>query len=179
MTAATQPHTITCLLAALKEAQDTVRSYDTKAQIVGVGFIFSINIIAQFGEKMGPAEHYGTIALILSWLLAIGPIVLFGFVLYPSRRMMEGLGDEAADVRHTFYLIGRKSRGFESYLADVEACDWPREIAAEIVKVTQLRDIKRHRFVRALSAAGISYVIIVLFQLGRSQDVLKFLFGTN
>jgi len=31
-----------CILAALKEVQDTVRAYDTKAQIVGVGFIFTM-----------------------------------------------------------------------------------------------------------------------------------------
>ena len=28
------------VLSALKEVQDTVRAYDTKAQIVGVGYIF-------------------------------------------------------------------------------------------------------------------------------------------
>ncbi len=44
------PFAVHAVLAALKEVQDTVRAYDTKAQIVGVGFIFSIGIITGFGE---------------------------------------------------------------------------------------------------------------------------------
>ena len=41
-----------CMLAALKEVQDTVRAYDTKAQIVGVGFIFTIGVIVNIGSRL-------------------------------------------------------------------------------------------------------------------------------
>ena len=46
------PFAVQGVLAALKEVQDTVRAYDTKAQIVGVGFIFSIGIITGLGERL-------------------------------------------------------------------------------------------------------------------------------
>jgi len=40
------------LLAALQEAQSVVRSYDTKAQIVGVGYILALNLILHFGDLL-------------------------------------------------------------------------------------------------------------------------------
>lgn len=38
------------LLAALQEAQSVVRSYDVKAQIVGVGYILVLNLVLHFGD---------------------------------------------------------------------------------------------------------------------------------
>ena len=40
------------LLAALQEAQSVVRSYDTKAQIVGVGYILALNLVLHFGDLL-------------------------------------------------------------------------------------------------------------------------------
>ena len=42
------------LLAALQEAQTVVRSYDTKAQIVGVGYILALNLVLHF--RQSPAD---------------------------------------------------------------------------------------------------------------------------
>lgn len=163
---------ITCLLAVLKESQDTVRSYDTKSQICGVGFIFSIGIIAQIGKGFGSEIQMTTFMVIFLWLLSIGPIILYGMVLFSSRKTMDELGRDEPDILHIFYLLGRKSKDFSSYMVDIQACDWKKEIALEIVKVARLRNIKRDRFIRALGSSGISYVLIIFFQILRSQNVL-------
>ena len=168
---------ITCLLAALKECQDTVRSYDTKSQICGVGFIFSISIINKIGESFGSAIQMTTFMVMLAWLLSIGPIILYGMVLFSSRKIMDELGRDEPDIHHTFYLLGRKTKDFSSYMADIQVCDWKKEIAFEIVKVTRLRNIKRDRFIRALGSSGISYVLIIFFQILRSQNLLGPLAG--
>lgn len=39
---------IELLCDSLSEAQSTVRSYDTKAQIVGIGYIFALGVIGRF-----------------------------------------------------------------------------------------------------------------------------------
>lgn len=166
---------ITCLLAVLKETQDTVRSYDTKSQICGVGFIFSIGIITQIGGlAFGTVFQMSTALILFMWLLSIGPIALYGMVLFSSRKKMDELGRNEPDILHIFYLLGRKSKDFSSYIADIQACDWEKEIAFEIVKVARLRDIKRDRFIRALSSSGISYLLVIIYQLLRSQNVLGF-----
>ena len=48
------------LLAALQEAQSVVRSYDTKAQIVGVGYILALNLVLHFGDVRGDDAGHQT-----------------------------------------------------------------------------------------------------------------------
>ncbi len=159
-------NTMSCLLAALKEAQDTVRAYDSKAQIVGVGFIFSIGVITNFGAMIPSEWEIGALGLILGWTLAIGPIVLFGMVLYPSRSIAPALGPRVDAVKHTYYLRGQ-DRNLDTYLSDIDSCNWKEEFGCEIMKVSGLRDLKRQRFMRALYAAGLSYLVVIVLQVSR------------
>ena len=77
---------LTCLLASLKEAQDSVRSYDTKAQIVGIGYIFSLDLITGFGARLGAPLEFTVFYVVLTWFFVVVPIILFGLVLFPSRK---------------------------------------------------------------------------------------------
>ncbi len=54
---------------SLAEAQSTVRAYDTKAQIVGVGYIFALGVVGSFEALLPEASElnpliplYGTLA---------------------------------------------------------------------------------------------------------------------
>lgn len=76
-------------MASLKEVQDTVRAYDAKAQIVGVGHIFVIGIIINLGTRITNMPKTGAVAITFAWVVFISPIVLFGAVLY-------GIGSVAA-----------------------------------------------------------------------------------
>ena len=163
-----------CLLAALKEVQDTVRAYDTKAQIVGVGFIFTIGVITNIGARLPNQPEFNTLMLILVWILAIGPIILFGVVLYPSRSMAPIIGDEAEDVRHNYYVATAVQKNLGTYLRNIEACDWRREIAYEIMKVSNLRDKKRSRFIRALYASAFSFMVVIGLQILNTLGVQLF-----
>ena len=40
------------LLSALQEAQSVARAYDTKAQIVGMGYILALNLVLRFGDLL-------------------------------------------------------------------------------------------------------------------------------
>jgi len=77
------------LLAALQEAQSVVRSYDTKAQIVGVGYILALNLILHFGDLLPTHARLGPLFFAAVWGVVILPIVQFGHVLYPSRARAE------------------------------------------------------------------------------------------
>ena len=163
-----------CMLAALNEVQDTIRAYDTKAQIVGVGFIFTIGVITNIGARLPNQPEFTTLMLILVWILAIGPIILFGVVLHPSRSSSPIIGDEAEDVRHNYYVATAEQRDLTTYLRNIEVCDWQQEIAYEIMKVSNLRDLKRNRFIRALYASGFSFIVIISLQTLNTLGVQLF-----
>ena len=162
---------MTCLLSALKEAQDSVRSYDTKAQIVGVGFIFTLGVITKFGANLPAANVFNAIAVILFWLLAIGPIMLFGYVLYPSRKMVQGLLSHKEKISRLYYDSSENQRNLDDYLKDISSANWSAEIASEIIKVSSLRDVKRVRFIRALRASAFALCVIAFFQIIRTLGI--------
>ncbi len=169
------PFAVQGVLAALKEVQDTVRAYDTKAQIVGVGFIFSIGIITGFGERLPAMADASALLVALFWIFAIGPVVLFGLVLYPSRSLAPHLETEADSVRRTYYFRPTESLGLNGFVQDLKACDWLKEIGYEIMKQSGLRELKRHRFLRALWATGATYLVAATIHILRSLEAFPLL----
>ena len=157
------------ILAALKEVHDTVRSYDTKAQIVGVGFIFTLGVLKGFGESIGDPAATGTMTTALSWFLAVGPIVLFGSVLYPSRSRLTDATNSEGGIRYAFYFSTKQDRNIDDYLSDIATCDWRRELAFELMKASKLREMKRKRFIFALLMSAVSFLAIASFQISRTM----------
>lgn len=168
----TDNNTLPFLMASLKEAQDTVRAYDTKAQIVGVGYIFAIGIITNLGARVPNFPEMGAVTITLAWLFIVFPVGLFGAVLYPSRKAAPRLDEQTGRARRTFYVEPEHIHDVAAHLAAVEAGDPKIEIAYEILKVAGLREIKRRRFLRALWASAASFVVIFLGQVLRAEGIL-------
>ena len=162
------------VLSALKEVQDTVRAYDTKAQIVGVGFIFSVGLISGFSIRIFPEGiNPEPWLIVINWVLAIGPIILYGMVLYPSRTISPEIGKEVGFLKYTYYFRPSSSNPMSRYLEDIRTCDWVSEIAYEIMKLSGLRELKRHRFLYALWATGASYSAMIGSHILRSMGALS------
>jgi len=168
----TEKDSLTFMLASLKEGQDTVRAYDTKAQIVGVGYIFAIGIILNLGARIANMPETGAAIITFAWLILIFPIVLFGAVLYPSRKMAPSLGERGGHAKGTFYVEPEHTHDVDTLLAAIDASDPKKELAFEILKVAGLREIKRSRFLRALWAATISFTVLFLGQVLRAGNLL-------
>lgn len=156
------PPALTCLLASLNEVQQTIRAYDTKAQIMGVGFIFSVTMIGRLLENLPIAREYDLGYLVVGFLLLVGPVALFGSVLYPSRRSAPRTDQGAAVVRGCFYFAGDDGKDLQGVLEDIDKADWKVELAYEISRLSALRTLKRRRFLTALFAAGGSFALILL-----------------
>ena len=73
------------LLSALEGAHASVRSYDTKAQIVGAGYILALNVVLHFGDLLPNHAPIGPLFYAAVWLIVIMPVIQFGQVLYPSQ----------------------------------------------------------------------------------------------
>lgn len=153
---------------ALSEAQATVRGYDTKAQIVGIGYIFALGIIGRW-EDWFPRSDLDVLQVLGAWLVVIVPIGLFGYVLYPTRRMAPKLANETQhSSERVLYINPRKIASVSELKSALAKCDPVDELAHELLKVSMLRELKRQRFLRALFAAGISFLLLFSFQVLRS-----------
>jgi len=167
-----QPSTeqaLSLLRDSLAEAQATVRSYDSKAQIVGIGYIFALGIVGALDDLVPESTDLSVVKIVVGWIVVILPIVLFGFVLYPSRKMVPKLADEP-EVRpkHILYVDPTRLGNVEALKEAANSSDPSTEVAFELLKVSMLRELKRQRFLRALWAAGICFIVLFTSQFMRS-----------
>lgn len=155
--------------SALAEAQATVRAYDTKAQIVGVGYLFAMNLVAMVDKTLPSITSTGIGAALVAWLVIIAPVIMFGNVLRPSRKTLRGetTGDRP-HVREILYVVPSKQHTVLQLCDDARDCDPCREYASELLKVSQLREVKRTRFMGALYMATFSFAVLFATHIYRA-----------
>jgi hypothetical protein len=163
------------LLAALQEAQAVVRSYDTKAQIVGVGYILALNLILHFGDLLPTHARFGPLFFAAVWGVVILPIVQFGQVLYPSRTRAEKqvLAKTSCGSEQCIYYVDPDSfSGVGDLVDQALRSDWTSVLGAELLKISRLRIIKQARFRRGLMMAVASFVVLAGEQFMRSLAIV-------
>jgi hypothetical protein len=160
---------LTILQHSLSDVQNSIRAYDVKAQIVSIGFIFSLGLIITIGESAPQYQNYSVVYVLISWVLGVLPIAMFGYVLYPSRSIAPKLGTSVKTLQRSYYLIDNRFATLDDYLNAFDQSDWKVELAYEIQKNSLLRDLKRKRFVWGLTLAGISFSLMFMLQLFRSE----------
>ncbi len=151
------------LYAALKEAQDNIRTYDTKAQIVGIGFIFTIGMVIKFYSWNDSHHVWHQITVITTWVLIIAPVICFGSVLYPTRRVAPHVLKNKEVVKGLFYM--NEVEKVSDYVDQLNTMNIKQELTYELLKVSYLRDLKRNRFLLAMSVASFSLITIFLLQM--------------
>ncbi|MCK5363888.1 MAG: hypothetical protein KAR22_13010 [Gammaproteobacteria bacterium] len=160
---------LSLLRDSLAEAQTTVRAYDTKAQIVGVGYIFALGIVGNFESLLPELSELNLLTLSVA-CVAILPILLFGFVLYPSRKSAEKFAAQSEETPgHVLYVDPTKLGSVKALKEAVGRCDPIKEVSFELLTVSQLRELKRRRFLRALFSAGVVFLFIFATHFIRIQ----------
>ena len=162
------------LLAALQEAQSVVRSYDTKAQIVGVGYILALNLVLHFGDLLPTRAPLGPLFFAVVWGIVIMPILQFGQVLYPSRTRAEkellakmSCGSE----QRVYYVDPDKFADLKDFVQQALRSDWTSALAAELLKTSRVRIIKQARFRRGLMMTIVSFIVLGGEQFVRSLTI--------
>jgi hypothetical protein len=163
------------LLAALQETQSVVRSYDTKAQIVGVGYILALNLVLHFGDLLPTRASLGPLFFVFVWGVVIMPILLFGQVLYPSRTRAEkefvAKAPSASKPECVYYVDPDAFVDASDLVNRALTTNWTEVLAAELLKTSRIRIIKQVRFRRGLMLAVLSFVILGGEQFARSLNV--------
>ncbi|MBB6409218.1 hypothetical protein [Mesorhizobium sangaii] len=152
------------LLTALQEAHSVARSYDTKAQIVGVGYILAVNLALHFGDLLPTHPPIGPLFYAGVWGIVIMPIVQFGQVLYPSRRRVEkelkSKMSGASAVPPIYYLDPQSFADVRDVVRQALKSDWTSVLAAELLMTSRARIIKQTRFHRGLMMAVVAFIAL-------------------
>ena len=162
------------LLASLNTVEDSVKNYDIKSQIVGVGYIFAINVVFTLGAKIPGQVEMNFLTVALAWGVIILPVILFGTVLYPTRKFAPKIDNSLPSDDHLFYISSDEVKDVAEHLSRVQNSDLKLEMTYEILKLSGLRDMKRRRFLRALFTAAFSFFALFLTHLLRSEDLFPF-----
>ena len=152
------------LLSALEGAHASVRFYDTKAQIVGVGYILALNVVLHFGDLLPNHAPIGPLFFAAVWLIVIMPVIQFGQVLYPSRTRAdrEMVARTAAGAYHpqVYHVDPDQFASVGELVAQALKSDWTSVVAAELLKTSRVRSIKQARFRRGLMMTVVSFVAL-------------------
>ncbi len=164
------------LLAALQEAQTVARSYDNKAQIVGVDYILALNLVLRFGDLLPTHAPIGPLFYAVVWGIVIMPILQFGQVLYPSRtraeREFNGKTSHGSKVPPVYYVGPDSFANVRDLVHQALKSDWTSVVAAELLKTSRVRTIKQARFQRGLMMTVVSFIVLGGEQLFRSVAVI-------
>ena len=165
------------MLAALQEAQTVARSYDNKAQIVGVGYILALNLVLRFGDLLPTHAPIGPLFYAVVWGIVIMPILQFGQVLYPSRtraeREFNGKTSHGSKLTPVYYVDPDSFANVRDLVHQALKSDWTSVLAAELLKTSRVRTIKQARFQRGLMMTVVSFIVLGGEQFLRSVAVVQ------
>ena len=140
----------------------SARSYDAKAQIASVGYLFTIGVVRiGFEERPGGWAWPGAPAAALELLVVVLPVVLFAFVLWPRYRFRVAALPTHRGAPRTITMSWFEGRGGREAAAEAKAVDWTAELGFEIEKLRELRNQKRSRFLLALTISFVSLAVLL------------------
>ena len=159
------------LLSALQEAQSLVRAYDTKAQILGVGYILALGLVLHFDDLLPARGQIGPLFIAAVWGIVLLPILQFGQVLYPSRMRAErDFLKKTSDCseERIYYVDPDCFTSVGELVRKALTSDWTSVLAAELLKTSRVRSIKQAQIRRALMMTVLSFIVIGADQFLRS-----------
>lgn len=159
------------LLAALQEAQSVVRSYDTKAQIVGVGYILALNLVLHFGDLLPTHAPLGPLFFAVVWGVVIMPILQFGQVSRTRAEKELRAKMSCGSEQRIYYVDPDTFADLRDFVQNALTSDWTSALAAELLTTSRVRIIKQARFRRGLMMTVVSFIVLGGEQFVRSLAI--------
>jgi len=144
------------LQTSLTEVQATVRGYDTKAQFVGVGYIFALSVVGRVGNLIPVGSTFGLAGLFMAWGVVVTPILGFGYLLRPTRKSAARLEPSKRDgIQLALYIDPSQKSSVSSIRKAAMDADLIDELSFELLMVSSLRENKSRWFLRGLYASAV------------------------
>lgn len=163
MTIDNEQLTIECLMHSIEDAQQTIRAYDTKAEILAILLTFAIGLT---NFTLMPSLGFTSKSFLLfSWLVSLLAILFLGFVLHPKKNQFKSIsfGTYSPSGLYFLHKITESAQNTVSALADkARNTNWVEELTYESMKLSLIRDKKHKWFIRALCLSGIALALIFL-----------------
>lgn len=158
------------LQKALDETQETIRAYDTKAEVLAIVLTLVVGVInfSALTDKCKASQcldYLRAIPLLLGFIT----LVLIGMVLFPRRNLFKEIDSGTDRPKGTYFVSLQFMPAFKNldeYLRQVDATDWKRELAYEVLKTSCIRDHKHFWFHWALRGATFTLAAIVILVVG-------------
>lgn len=155
--------TLTCLQNALNETQETIRAYDTKAEILGALLTIAVGTINYSFITSNNNVLLNAVAVLtsLSGLIAIG---LLGVVIFPMKNPKEGFDLTGFESKGTYYVLSNdpSCQKVSTFVERVKQTDWYTELSFELLKSAKIRDRKHKWFKRALNMSALTLLLVAI-----------------
>ncbi|HEY8098467.1 MAG TPA: hypothetical protein VIE65_20580 [Methylobacter sp.] len=155
--------TLTCLMHALADVQQTIRAYDTKSEILGVLLTLAIGI-TNFTRAVNYTGTPKTL-LAISSITGLVAIIFIGLVLSPRRNLFKKVQLGNYTPSATYFVTDAANgpqHSIPAFVTRALATDWVSELTYEALKLSLVRDYKHLWFRWALWVAGGTFLLIAL-----------------
>ena len=162
--------TLECLHKVLAETQETIRAYDTKAEVLAIILTLVVGII-NFGVVTESCKVHCGIKIISVTSMSLGIMTLFavGMVLYPRKNLFQDVDSGEFMPKRTYFVsfdIMPAFKNMDEYLRQVDTTDWKKEIAYEILKTSCIRDNKHYWFHIGIRCAAVTLLCMLTLLVG-------------
>lgn len=155
--------TISCLQHAIADAQESIRAYDAKSEILGVLLTLAIGITNfTFFEHSSGCQRW---LILSSWVVVPVAIFILGLVLYPRNDPFKNI-DKGNFIPSGTYFLTNLSIAPQNTVTALSAkatgTDWVQELMYESMKLSVIRDRKHCWFKWGLRLSGLAIILIAL-----------------
>lgn len=155
------------LLGAINDAQETIRAFDLKAEILTGILTLLISLVAfVWHDTDACLLQYLDILIIIAAFLAIGCL---GAVLYPANNPLGCIKNGTYIPKGVYYLSGStlKKESVSDIAQKIANTNWNEELVFELMKVSSIRERKNHWFVWSMRISAAVFVLLFILCIVR------------
>ena len=156
--------TISCLQHAITDAQETIRAYDSKAEILAILLTVALGI-TNFTLLQNNPDAWSRYLLAVSWIVGLLTLASLGMVLRPRKNPFKGILLGAYRPAGTYFfcnVLACPENTVEGLAKRAKDTDWVSELTYESVKLSLIREAKHGWFSRALWFAALTLLLVTL-----------------
>lgn len=152
---------------AISDAQETIRAYDLKAEILTAVMTLLVAMVAFAWHDVDTGSlKYLEITIIITTFVTMGCLAA---TLSPANNPLSGVTNGTYTPKGVYYLSAAtlKKESVSDIAKKIKGTNWTSELAFELVKVSNIRERKNHWFRWAIRAYAATFVLLLILCLAR------------
>jgi len=146
--------------ATILSTEETIRAYDLKAEVAMLCFVLSIEAIHVFVD-FGRLKTNGPLVVVSLFGLFIAAMIGYMTVLLPIYKAKPA-DAESYSSTNVFFVDEPYRHTVDTYLRTLENVDLRDEMVHQIMMLSEIRNTKHRRFVRAIWITLAFFVVMLV-----------------